>query len=372
MSNRRSYLQGVISAHVTPSQSFATISGEPRSPTGLNSATLTVAGDDITEYQYRLNGGPFSNSAFVTTPIQLSDLPEGSTNQVSVRGRNSAGVWQSNDRLTESRTWIVQADTPTIRINEVLARNDSAVEHFGTYPDMIELYNESLTAVDVSGMRVTDRQDNPDKYVIPNGTVMAGQTYLILLANSDDGTPGLHTGFSLEQDGDEIYLLDSPANGGQLVDSIEFGHQLADQAAGRMASNGKWFLTNPTLGTINVVQATGPIDMLRINEWLALGDTSAADDFVEVFNPTGEIVDMAGMFLTDKPIGNARMHTFRDATFVGASGFVSFKVDGSRKAGHVDFKLPSAQGHIALLDHWLSTIDHVTYGPQTMGISQGY
>ena len=372
MSNRRSYLQGVISAHVTPSQSFATISGEPRSPTSLNSATLTVAGDDITEYQYRLNGGPFSISAPVTTPIQLTDLPEASINQVSVRGRNSTGVWQSNDQLTESRTWFVQADTPTIRINEVLARNDSAVEHFGTYPDMIELYNESLTAVDVSAMRVTNSQDNPDKYVIPDGTVMAGQTYLVLLANNDDGTPGLHTGFTLEQDGDEIYLLDSPANGGRLVDFIEFGHQLADQTAGRMGFTGKWFLTNPTLGTNNVVQATGRIDMLRINEWLALGDTSAWDDFVEIFNPTAEIVNMAGMFLTDIPIGNARMHTFRDATFVGPGGFVSFKADGSRKAGHVDFKLSTEPGHIALLDHWLSTVDHVTYGPQTKGVSLGY
>ncbi len=372
MGNRRSYLEGVISAHVTPSQSFATISGEPRSPTWMNSATLTVAGDDITEYQYSLNGSSFSASVPVITPIQLSNLPEGSTNRVSVRGRNSAGVWQSDNQLTESRTWIVQADTPTIRINEVLARNDSAVEHFGTYPDMIELYNESLTAVDVSGMRVTDSQGNPDKYVIPDGTIMASQSYLVLLANNDDGTSGLHTGFTLEQGGDEIYLLNSPASGGQLIDSIEFGHQLPDQTAGRMALSGKWLLSNPTLGASNVVQATGSIDMLRINEWLAQGDASSGADFVEIFNPTGEVVDMAGMFLTNKPIGNARMHTFRDATFVGPGGFLSFTADGSRKAGHVDIKLRSEQGQIALLDHCLGTVEHVVYGPQTRGVSLGY
>ena len=372
MSNRRTYLEGVIADHVTPAPGFATISGEPRSPTWRDSATLTIGGNDIVEYQYRLNGGAFSSTFPVSTPIQLTNLPQGITNRVSVRGRTSAGAWQSSSRLTESRSWVVQSDTPTVRINEILARNDSAVEHFGTYPDMIELYNEAATPVDLSGMRLTDSPGNPDKYTIPDGTMIAGHGYLVLLANNDDGTPGLHTGFSLDQDGDELYLLNSLANGGQLIDSIEFGHQLPDLTAGRVGFSGEWFLTTPTLGATNTAQATGAIDALRINEWLALGAPPAWEDFIEIFNPSGQIVNLAGLVLTDNPIGNARAHTFRDASFVHPGAMISFLANGGRQAGHVDFKLSSGGGQIALLDRWLNTIDHVVYGPQSKGVSLGY
>src|SRR6185295_13975335 len=123
MNGRRAYVQAQIAPFVPPETNapLATVSGEPRSPTPFGTATLTVGGAGVTHYRYRLNNGAFNAETTVGTAIQLSGLPNGSTNTVYVIGRNSAGVWQNDTNATASQTWVVNTSWPTVRINEVLA-----------------------------------------------------------------------------------------------------------------------------------------------------------------------------------------------------------------------------------------------------------
>src|SRR5205814_1128873 len=129
-----------------------------------------------------------------------------STNTVSVIGRNATGIYQATSNATASKTWVVNTALPRVRLNEVLARNDSAVNHNGTFPDVIELYNEGATTVDLSGMRLTDDAAVPNKFVFPIGTTMTSGGYLVVYGGNDDGTPGIHLGFNFNQDGDAVYL----------------------------------------------------------------------------------------------------------------------------------------------------------------------
>src|SRR5205823_10078645 len=128
-----------------------------------------------------------------------------------------------------------------------LARNNTAVNHNGSFPDLVELYNEGASPVDLSGMRLTDDSDNQNKFAFPPGTTLAAGSYLVLYADDPDGSPGFHLGFSLGQNGASVYLYDAIANGGQLIDSVIFGLQLPDLSLGRF-NNGDWFLCYPTFG----------------------------------------------------------------------------------------------------------------------------
>jgi Lamin Tail Domain/CotH kinase protein/Bacterial TSP3 repeat len=374
MGARRTTVQNLINGLVPPATNnpVATISGAPRSPTPFASATLTVGGNSVTHYRYRLNNGSFGADTPVATAITLSGLPDGSTNTVYVVGRNAAGVYQEAANATASRTWVVKTSTPAVRLNEVLAHNVTAVAHNGTFPDVIELYNEGGSAVDLAGFRLTDDPANPNKFVFPSDAILAGGAYLAVYANNDDGTPGLHTGFALNQTGETLYLYDRISNGGAQLDSVTFGLQVADLSIGRI-QGGDWELTQPTFGSANLAQPLGQAAGLKINEWQTAGAVPFVDDFIEVYNPDALPVALGGLHLTDEPIGAPALHRISDLSFVEGAGFVAFLADGNPGAGadHLGFQLSSQLGEIGLNAADLSTIDCISYGPQRTGIAQG-
>jgi len=373
MTARRATVAGLIAGLVPPATNspVATISGEPRSPTFATTATLTVGGADITHYRYRLNNGALSAEAPVANPITLSGLANGSTNTVYVVGRNSGGIYQSAGAPTISKTWVVNTAAPTVRLSEVLAQNVSAFNHSGTFPDAIELHNEGGSVVDLSGMTLTDDPSAPAKFTIPNGTTLNAGGYLTLIANNPDGTSGLHLGFSVGAEGDAVYLYHRSSAGGALLDSVKFGLQLPNLSISRIGTGGDWMLSTPTLGAANVAQALGNTAGLRINEFFANSQPPTTEDFVELFNPAALPVSIGGLYLTDAPLGRIKQHRIADLSFIGAGGYVAFIADEQGGADHLNFRLTSDVGSIALADYRESLIDCVTYGPQRAGVSMG-
>ncbi len=374
MAARRASVQSQIAGLVpaVTNSPVATISGEPRSPTPFTTATLTVAGNGITAYKWKLNNGAYSAEVPVATPITLSGLPNNSSNTVFVIGKNSNGIYQSVGNATVSRSWVVKTGWPTVRLNEVLARNVTALNHNGTFPDAIELFNEGPATVDLSGLRLTDDTANPGQFTFPSNTTLAAGSYLVVYANNVDGTPGIHLGFSLGQDGDGVYLFDRATNGGALLDSVVFGLQIADKSIGRL-SGGEWSLCQATPGAANTLQPLGDARKLKINEWLTAGALPYLDDFIEIYNGDSLPVAMGGLYLTDEPIGAPAMHSIAALSFIQGGGHAAFIADGNAAGGanHLNFSLSSELGELALNAADSITIDSVSYGPQRIGIAQG-
>jgi hypothetical protein len=83
----------------------AGISGTPDSPTDQRDASLTINGDNIVSYQYKLDDGYYSEEIPVSEPISLTDLQTG-THTVYVLGKNNYGTWQIEDNPTIA-SWTV-------------------------------------------------------------------------------------------------------------------------------------------------------------------------------------------------------------------------------------------------------------------------
>ena len=375
MATRRSTVQSIINGLVPPSTRppVATVAGVPRAVTAFTSATLIVGGDDVTHYRYRLNNGAYSAETPVGTPITLTGLPNGSSNRVSVIGKNGNNVWQSTNAATISAWWTINTAWPGLRLNELLALNNGGVAHEGTFPDLIELFNEGPGPVNLGGMRMTDDLADPNKFVFPAGTTLASGDYLVLYANNPDATSGFHLGFALGQQGDRVYLLQSVANGGAVLDSVAFGLQIANLSIGRLGNSGDWRLTTPTFGAANTLQSLGLPATLQINEWFAASEPPLTEDYVELYNPTALPVALEGLYLTDQPLGYPKQHRIAPISFIGAGSFVTLTADGQADAGaeHLNFRLSSESGSIGLFDPALRVIDCVLYTPQTLGVSMG-
>jgi len=85
----------------------AAVCGEPDELTYRTDATLFVGGPGITHYMFRLNNDPWSQELSVDVPIELKNLSNGNSYTVYVIGKNSAGIWQSQENPSTSRTWTI-------------------------------------------------------------------------------------------------------------------------------------------------------------------------------------------------------------------------------------------------------------------------
>ena len=354
MDGRRNYVQSQLPARTTRSVPLANVSGAPRSPTPRTSATLDVGGAGITHYRFSLNGGAFGAELLVDTPIALSNLANG-TNTVAVIGRNAASVYQDANNATRV-SWVVNTAWLGVRLNEIIASRTGALR------DQVELLNEGAATVNLAGLRLTDDLRKPNAFTFGPATLARG-AFLVL--------DSAQLGFSLDAAGDGVYLLNSVAAGGALLDFVEFGAQMADLSLGRVGEGGDWQLTQPTFGSANVIQPVGDLRQIRINEWLASGISPYPDDFVELYNPESRPVALGGCSLTDQPIGAPARRRIAPLSFIPAKGFALFVSGNGNRANEFNFGLDPDQGEIALFAPDQSLIDSVVYGPQRTGVSTG-
>ena len=370
----------------------ASISGEPEGTTSQTTVTLRVGvartgsgipttgwpdGSGYTHYRWRLDGATWSAETPIATPISLSNLANGS-HSVEVVGKRDSGWYQDDPALgsdavvTVSRTWTVRTGVPPIRLNEILASNGGSLIYFGSTPDLIELFNNSETAVSLTGLRLTDDPLLPDKFVFPDGAVLGARQYLVVFADNPNGTPGYHTGFNLKQAGESVYLYDRWEQGGALLDAVTFGLQLTDYSIGRLPDS-SWALCQPTFGAANRPVSTGDPMRLRLNEWLTDELSAYPNDFLELFNADSQPVALGGLYLTDNPMGWHTQHVVAALSFIEPGGLSLFQADGAADLGadHLNFRLSSERGMLGLFSPDVRLIDQVVYGLQSSDVSQG-
>ena len=159
--------------------------GVNRTGSGIPTAGFPL-GSGFTHYRWRLDDAAWSAETPIDSPIELMGLAAGS-HHVEVIGKNDAG-WYQNDPLlgedavvTMSRAWTVDPSYLRLVINEVLAVNESASEHEGTLPGMVELYYDGAAPFDLSDMYLTNGAATPARFTFPAGSVIEPGQYLVLL-----------------------------------------------------------------------------------------------------------------------------------------------------------------------------------------------
>jgi hypothetical protein len=133
----------------------------------------------------------------------------------------------------------------TLVINEFMAKNDGIFrDEYGDADDWIELYNYGDEAIDIGGMYITDRPDDPNRWwqipdTNPSVTTIASHGYLLIWADNEEEDEGiLHVNFALSVTGEDIGLYDADRN---LIDSISFGEQEGNKSYGRLPdANDNW------------------------------------------------------------------------------------------------------------------------------------
>jgi len=253
---------------------------------------------------------------------------------------------------------------PAVRLNEVMAYNLTAVSNAWGFSDWVEIQNVSVQSVELAGWRLRGGKSEKN-YVFPEGASLAAGDFLVAWCDSQTNSPGLHTGFALDRQGETLSLYDAASN---RVDAISWGPQVADYSIGRVGPGaGAWQLNLPTPGATNQSAALAATANLAINEWMA-NPNPGADDWLELYNRSGA----APVSLADVCLGTSNaLFQVKSLAFVPPLGCARLWADEQPGGNHLDFKLPASGGRIALYDAAGQLLDQIIYEPQREGVSQG-
>ena len=146
---------------------------------------------------------------------------------------------------------------PSVVINELMADNDNIIaDPQGDYDDWLELYNLSDTDVLLTGMYLSDKEDELTQWEFPANTEIPANGYLVVWLDDDvDAAEGLHANFKLSKDGETVILVGTDAHGNRVLDKVTFEAQETDVAYGRLPDGtGDFQVVKATPGAQNMAQ----------------------------------------------------------------------------------------------------------------------
>ena len=159
-------------------------------------------------------------------------------------------------------------DIPPIWINEIVTNNVSTIsDEQGDFDPWIEIYNESGSPVDLSGVQLATNLAGSGGFPLPPGTVLCGNCWTIIWADGETGEGPLHTDFTLPGGAGEVGLFTSD---GRLIDYVFYEALVTDRSWGRFPDAGANFRVIPTVtpGATNTV----PTSPIVLNEYNAVSD----------------------------------------------------------------------------------------------------
>ncbi|MCF8242301.1 MAG: CotH kinase family protein [Melioribacteraceae bacterium] len=227
------------------------------SHTGISNAQILVYPEDLTiVYNYPLTYNPIESTLIVDEYDRwfgvIPPLGEGGSAEFEIYfldNNINESTYPLNGKI---KIEAAEVSSSSILINEFLASNESAyTDPHGEFDDWLEIYNNSVEPVLLTGMYLTDKQDNLTKWQFTQDDLyIAAGEFLIVWCDEDSGQVGLHSNFKLDADGEYIALVSG--NGNTIIDEIEFGTQQSDISFGRYPDAYEhWGSMEPTPGFSN-------------------------------------------------------------------------------------------------------------------------
>ncbi len=152
-----------------------------------------------------------------------------------------------------------------------------------TSGDWVELYNPTVSSVDLTGWCLSDDADDLTKWAMPAVTIPP-HGHL-----SFDQATGF--GFGLSRAGEQLFLSYLPGTGAdRVVDAVTFKAQENGISLGRYPDGAPyWFRLAPSFDAPN----TDPVGDIVIDE-IMYHPPDVNDEYIELYNPTDAAVVLAG------------------------------------------------------------------------------
>lgn len=224
----------------------------------------------------------------------------------------AATSFYGGNRVSKESELIDNNVSVDVRINEYVISNENTFRD-GQWnsPDWIELYNYGNEPASLGAFYLSDEEDEPTKFKLPDVTLMPGEYILVLASGKTDIDDGnIRAPFQLSSD-DKSILLSTEK---QIINTINIEDLPTDISSGYTEDSNMVFFAEPTPGGENTTKAYGEKDIepvngiseiIIINEYLSSNNYSITDsegehnDWIELYNPNDYAVFIGDMYLSD-------------------------------------------------------------------------
>ncbi len=215
--------------------------------------------------------------------------------------------YENDDAGKEAIEAIRINDKAPIVINEILLSSDG-VPYKGKLRDVIEICNVSDTDVSTKGYYVSDSEDDPYRYAIPEKTLKAGEC-MVLYAENGEGANVC--GFALSS-GEALYLTHPDFRRSESVPCSKNGSGksririVENNNSAYVSGDISIGFANSDSGKVSYESSVRPVGV-EISEIVAsntkhfAGPYGTYHDFVELHNRGNSEIDLTGYYLSDDP-----------------------------------------------------------------------
>lgn len=280
---------------------------------------------------------------------------------------------RANDETSQGGQVVYNPGVSSVRINELMSANAGYPSTEGLFYDWVELHNTSDSSVDISGYTLSDDVGN-DKYAFPAGTVIPADGYLVIYCSDAVRNDGIAP-FGISQLGDESVVLKNSEK--RIVEIVECA-AMSENEALALDSSGVWTVTvQGTPGFANTEEGYAAFKKavgmdarpVVISELMAASQAVLPDcfgefnDWVELYNTTGETIDLTGWFLSDDPAEPTKWQ-FPEGTIQPGGRIVVYcsGEDGVYEGElHTSFSLSASAETVVLTTNMAVVSDSVSY-----------
>ena len=174
------------------------------------------------------------------------------------------GEW--TDWSCSHELWMAKNESAGLVINEVMPSNTDVIsDSSGDYADWIEIYNNSDSPISLSGFYLSNSPMNLFEFPLPEIT-LESQSHFLFWADNEVEEGFNHTNFSLNSQGDEVFLSRKQNETIQIHDCIEFGTTAPNISISRiMDGEETWTIDNlPTPGSNNSIVSVPENDLTKL------------------------------------------------------------------------------------------------------------
>ena len=232
---------------------------------------------------------------------------------------------------------LAEGITP-VCVNEVSAANSIYVNDYFKKDDWIELYNTTDNAIDIKGMFLTDKAENPKKYQVPSddvhiNTIIPAHGYKVIWCDKRENIgKDIHAAFKLASEGGDIVITTEA-----YADTLHYDAHTGIQTCGRYpdGANATYVMNIPTIAKANIL---GSYDTLYVKPVNPTPEPDAIQSYTKEGGITIAYVDgVVNIKSEDAPIRTADIYSMSGmkmtaTSFTNAGNqFVSIHVEGLPK-----------------------------------------
>lgn len=272
----------------------------------------------------------------------------------------------------------VQLVQDAVEISEVMSSNSLYFpDENGEYHDYVELHNTSSSNINLEGWYLSDSSDKLKRWAFPNVTLPAGGYIAVYCSgyNRSGDVSFLHTDFKIGSDGESVYLTRPD---GHTVSMVEVPMLLSNQAYS--FASGEWTTEiAPTPAAENTANMAAQVHQYTfgnttsgvcISEIMA-SPTDQNYDWVEIYNGSGQAIDLSNCGLSDSP-DKPRRWQFPQGTTIQPGEYMGIflsDTENSTMGGYLnaDFALSAAGGFTLTLSDPNGNIFDAAYVPKQYG-----